>query len=75
MSTSPDDAGKRDGSSVALAAALDRIGEAAEFDPQVPHWFVSTGGGSAEVLSIFGRPDERMHLHDQSDADASGGRH
>jgi transcriptional regulator with XRE-family HTH domain len=37
------------------------IGEAAEFDTQVPHWFGSTGDGPAEVLSIFGRPGERMH--------------
>ncbi len=36
------------------------IGEAAEFDTQVPHWFGSTGDGPAEVLSIFGRPGERM---------------
>ena len=32
------------------------VGEAAEFDTQVPHWFGSTGEGPAEVLSIFGRP-------------------
>jgi len=38
------------------------VGEAAEFDTQVPHWFGSTGDGSAEVLSIFGRPGERMHV-------------
>ena len=38
-------------------------GEAAEFDTQVPHWFGSTGDGPAEVLSIFGRPGERMHTH------------
>jgi transcriptional regulator with XRE-family HTH domain len=37
-------------------------GEAAEFDTRVPHWFGSTGAGPAEVLSIFGRPGERMHL-------------
>jgi transcriptional regulator with XRE-family HTH domain len=37
------------------------IGEAAEFDTTVPHWFGSTGEGPAEVLSIFGRPGERMH--------------
>ena len=43
------------------------IGEAAEFDTQVPHWFGSTGEGPAEVLSIFGRPGERMHLHAQHD--------
>jgi transcriptional regulator with XRE-family HTH domain len=39
------------------------IGEAAEFDTQVPHWFGSTGDGPAEVLSIFGRSGERMHTH------------
>ena len=38
------------------------VGEAAEFDTQVPHWFGSTGEGPAEVLSIFGRPGERMHV-------------
>ena len=37
-------------------------GEVAEFDTQVPHWFGSTGDGPAEVLSIFGRPGERMHV-------------
>lgn len=36
------------------------VGEAAEFDTQVPHWFGSTGEGPAEVLSVFGRPGERM---------------
>jgi quercetin dioxygenase-like cupin family protein len=36
------------------------VGEAAEFDTQIPHWFGSTGEGAAEVLSIFGRPGERM---------------
>jgi transcriptional regulator with XRE-family HTH domain len=36
------------------------VGEAAEFDTQVPHWFGSTGEGAAEVFSIFGRPGERM---------------
>lgn len=35
------------------------VGEAAEFDTQVPHWFGSTGDGPAEVLSVFGRPGER----------------
>ena len=37
-----------------------KAGEAAEFDTQVPHWFGSAGEGPAEVLSIFGRPGERM---------------
>ncbi|MEP7092174.1 MAG: XRE family transcriptional regulator [Nocardioidaceae bacterium] len=49
------------------------VGEAAEFDTQVPHWFGSTGDGPAEVLSIFGRPGERMHTHAQ--AGASGPTH
>lgn len=47
------------------------VGEAAEFDTQVPHWFGSTGAGPAEVLSIFGRPGERMHLHAQQQDDAT----
>jgi len=37
-------------------------GEVAEFDTQVPHWFGSTGHEPAEILSIFGRPGERMSL-------------
>ena len=35
-------------------------GEIAEFDTQTPHWFGSTGEEVAEILSIFGRPGERM---------------
>jgi transcriptional regulator with XRE-family HTH domain len=35
-------------------------GEVAEFDTKVPHWFGSTGKEPAEILSIFGRPGERM---------------
>jgi transcriptional regulator with XRE-family HTH domain len=37
-------------------------GEVAEFDTQVPHWFGSTGNEPAEILSIFGRPGERMSV-------------
>ncbi|MEJ7796557.1 MAG: cupin domain-containing protein [Nocardioides sp.] len=37
-------------------------GEVATFDTQVPHWFGSTGEAPAEILSIFGRPGERMEL-------------
>ena len=37
-------------------------GEVAEFDTQVPHWFGSTGEQAAEVLSLFGRHGERMHV-------------
>lgn len=43
------------------------VGEAAEFDTQVPHWFGSTGEEPAEVLSIFGRPGERMTLRERHD--------
>ena len=43
------------------------IGEVAEFDTEVPHWFGSTGAGPAEVLSIFNRPGEHMHSRASSD--------
>jgi transcriptional regulator with XRE-family HTH domain len=35
-------------------------GEVASFDTTVPHWFGGTGDEPAEILSIFGRPGERM---------------
>jgi transcriptional regulator with XRE-family HTH domain len=35
-------------------------GEVAQFDTRVPHWFGGTGAEPAEVLSIYGRPGERM---------------
>ncbi len=37
------------------------VGEVAEFETSEPHWFGSTGEEPAEVLSVFGRPGERMH--------------
>lgn len=37
-------------------------GEAAEFDCQIPHWFGAAGRGAVEVLSLFGRSGERIHL-------------
>jgi transcriptional regulator with XRE-family HTH domain len=37
-------------------------GDVVEFETQVPHWFGSTGAEPAEVLSIFGRPGERMSV-------------
>ncbi|CAM2995873.1 XRE family transcriptional regulator [Saccharomonospora xinjiangensis] len=37
-------------------------GEVAEFDTQHPHWFGSTGRGSVEVLSLFGKQGERAHI-------------
>ncbi|MFE9257620.1 helix-turn-helix domain-containing protein [Streptomyces sp. NPDC006879] len=41
-------------------------GEAAEFDTRLPHWFGSTGQGPVEVLSLFGRQGERMHVRARS---------
>ncbi|MDA2809085.1 XRE family transcriptional regulator [Nocardiopsis sp. RSe5-2] len=40
-------------------------GEAAEFDTRLPHWFGSTGEGPVEILSLFGRQGERMHVRAQ----------
>ncbi len=37
-------------------------GEAAEFDTRLPHWFGTTGSGPVEILSLFGRQGERVHL-------------
>lgn len=37
-------------------------GEAAEFDTRVPHWFGSAGTAPVEILSLFGRQGERMHV-------------
>lgn len=39
-----------------------RAGEAAEFDCQIPHWFGAAGRGNVEVLSLFGKQGERIHL-------------
>jgi quercetin dioxygenase-like cupin family protein len=44
-----------------------QVGEAAEFDTRVPHWFGASGDGPAEVLSIFGRPGERMLIRSSDD--------
>ena len=37
-------------------------GDVASFDTRVPHWFGSIGDAPAEILSIFGRPGERMKV-------------
>ncbi|MBC3981051.1 helix-turn-helix domain-containing protein [Streptomyces buecherae] len=47
-------------------------GEAAEFDTRLPHWFGTTGEGPVEVLSLFGRQGERMHVRAKPTARASG---
>ncbi|MFC0623394.1 helix-turn-helix domain-containing protein [Kribbella deserti] len=42
-------------------------GEVAEFNTQHPHWFGSTGRGSVELLSLFGKQGERLHLRTRAD--------
>ncbi|MFE0465368.1 helix-turn-helix domain-containing protein [Kitasatospora sp. NPDC058965] len=37
-------------------------GEVAEFDTRVPHWFSGADGRPVELLSLFGRQGERMHV-------------
>ncbi|SDS34232.1 helix-turn-helix domain-containing protein [Jiangella sp. DSM 45060] len=41
------------------------VGEAAEFDCHIPHWFGASARGSVEVLSLFGKQGERIHLRTQ----------
>jgi transcriptional regulator with XRE-family HTH domain len=37
-------------------------GEAAEFDCHVPHWFGSADDKPVEILSLFGKQGEKMHV-------------
>ncbi|MEO8692351.1 MAG: XRE family transcriptional regulator [Acidimicrobiales bacterium] len=39
-----------------------RPGEVAEFDTAQPHWFGPAGNKPVEILSILGRPGERIHV-------------
>jgi transcriptional regulator with XRE-family HTH domain len=39
-------------------------GEAIEFDTRLPHWFGTADERPAEVLSLFGRPGERMQVRE-----------
>ncbi|MCB5908767.1 helix-turn-helix domain-containing protein [Streptomyces pinistramenti] len=39
-----------------------KAGEAAEFDTRLPHWFGPADDEPVEVLSLFGRQGERMHV-------------
>ena len=41
-------------------------GEAAEFDTKNPHWFGASGAGPVEILSMFGKQGERIHLRARS---------
>ncbi|WP_049571634.1 helix-turn-helix domain-containing protein [Streptomyces sp. SBT349] len=48
-------------------------GEAAEFDTRLPHWFGSLDERPVEVLSLFGRQGERMHVRARPAARAPEG--
>nr|WP_042185276.1 XRE family transcriptional regulator [Kibdelosporangium sp. MJ126-NF4]CEL16664.1 Cys-tRNA(Pro) deacylase YbaK [Kibdelosporangium sp. MJ126-NF4]CTQ88984.1 Cys-tRNA(Pro) deacylase YbaK [Kibdelosporangium sp. MJ126-NF4] len=39
-----------------------RPGEVVEFDTRLPHWFGSADGRPAEILSLFGKQGEKMHV-------------
>ena len=39
-----------------------RPGEATEVDTRRPHWLGTTGEGPVEVLALFGRQGERVHM-------------
>jgi hypothetical protein len=43
-----------------------RDGEEAEFDTLNPHWFGSVGTGDVEILSMFGKQGQRIHLRAKS---------
>jgi hypothetical protein len=49
-------------------------GEAAGFGTRLPHWFGSTGEGPVEILSLFGRQGERMHIRVKPRPRANPGR-
>jgi hypothetical protein len=37
-------------------------GEAAEFDCHVPHWFGAADDKPVEILSLFGKQGEKIHV-------------
>lgn len=41
-------------------------GEAAEFDTKNPHWFGTAGAEQVEILSMFGKQGERIHVRARS---------
>lgn len=47
-------------------------GEVAEFDTRLPHWFSSADGRPVEILSLFGRQGERMHVRAKPRAGSGG---
>ncbi|MGH3360248.1 MAG: helix-turn-helix domain-containing protein [Nocardioidaceae bacterium] len=43
------------------------VGDAAEFDCQIPHWFGAAGRGDVEILSLFGKQGERIRYRTRRD--------
>lgn len=41
-------------------------GEAAEFDTRIPHWLGPAGDRPVEILTLFGKQGERIHLRASS---------
>jgi transcriptional regulator with XRE-family HTH domain len=41
-------------------------GEAAEFDTRIPHYFGNAGVDPVEIISLFGREGERIHVRARS---------
>ena len=39
-----------------------RAGEVAEFDTRLPHWFGRADDRAVEMLSLFGKQGEKMHV-------------
>ena len=39
---------------------------ATEIDTRRPHWLGSTGDGPVEVLALYGRQGERVHMRGRS---------
>ncbi len=47
------------------------VGEVAEFDTRLPHWFGSAGAQAVEILSLFGPHGERVHVRATSRSSAT----
>ncbi|WP_382309910.1 helix-turn-helix domain-containing protein [Herbiconiux sp. UC225_62] len=49
-------------------------GEAAEFSTRVPHWLGSADDRPVEIIGIFSRDGERIHVRAQTEPDRRAGR-
>lgn len=50
-----------------------RVGESAEFNTRVPHWYGNTGQEPAEVLCLYGRQGEQVRPRVVTSSPTSGG--